>query len=459
MGNGDAAGQYRYSVWRPVTPGEVVEVSYDYFWDASTSPTPAVYIRFANGSKSYLAGSGTILQPPAVGAGWRKMNMRVTAPAGAVFAQLQAGNRTTGTTDSFITNVSALRTGAGYASAADARALSQSLADDQQALATYRTQANARLDNAETGISQQANATQTLTTRVGNIEGVNTNQAVMLTSLQSSMYGPDGEVRAQATAINALTTRVSDTEGGVQSLAGSVQAITARTDRTYASGLFRVSSEAAPSGSQTRIGLRAEAGTTDTSHSAAMYLEARSDGTSQAGFVASRFFIAHGNAQDSLRQVPFYVDSGKVYIDAAFIRAASIGTLELAGNAVTVPVSVNEPAEVRLSTVGAQGNLSAAAINNPTGAPVFILFTCQQAGYGAAMCDYILYRGSNQLRAMRNTSFDNGQQTSMVFSAVDMNPPVGAVNYFVRGAKFSSGGYTNDPSITNRSIFLMAVQR
>ena len=459
MGNGDAAGQYRYSVWRPVTPGEVVEVSYDYFWDASTSPTPAVYIRFANGSKSYLAGSGIILQPPAVGAGWRKMNMRVTAPAGAVFAQLQAGNRTTGTTDSFVTNVSALRTGAGYASAADAGALSQSLADDRQALATYQTQANARLDNAETGISQQASATQTLTTRVSNVEGVNSNQATALTSLNNEMYGPNGAVRAQATAISALTTRVTDTEGGVQSLAGSVQAITARTDRTYASGLFRVSSEAAPSGSQTRIGLRAEAGTTDTSHSAALYLEAKSDGTSQAGFVASRFFIVHGGASDSSRQVPFYVDGGRVYIDAAFIRAASIGTLELAGNSVIVPVATAENNEIRLGTVGAVGNVSAAAINNPTGAPVFILFNGQQAGAGPAMCDYYIFRNSTQLRSIRHTSFDNGQQTSMVLSAVDLSPPVGASNYTVRAAKASAGGYTNDVVLTNRTLSLQAVQR
>lgn len=453
----DAVSSWRVTGLRPVTPDEVVEVSYDAYRAGSGAVQPAVKIEILNAAKSPI--QSVEFAASVTDAAWKKQTGKLTAAAGAVYSRVSVGVKATGSQISYVTNVSALRTGAGYASSADARALSQSLADDQRALATYRTQTNSRFDDVEAGISQQANATQTLATRVGNVEGVNSNQAAMLTSLQSSMYGPDGEVRAQATAINALTTRVSDTEGGVQSLAGSVQAITARTDRTYASGLFRVSSEAAPTGAQTRIGLRAEAGTADTSHSAGMYLEARSDGTSQAGFVASRFFIAHGNAQNSLRQVPFYVDDGKVYIDAAFIRAASIGTLELAGNAVTVPVSVNEPAEVRLSTVGAQGNLSAAAINNPTGAPVFILFTCQQAGYGAAMCDYILYRGSNQLRAMRNTSFDNGQQTSMVFSAVDMNPPVGAVNYFVRGAKFSSGGYTGDPLITNRSIFLMAVQR
>lgn len=138
---------------------------------------------------------------------------------------------------------------------------------------------------------------------------------------------------ASASALQALTSRVQNTEAGIAAQSDAITLVGARSDRTYASGLFRVSSEAAPTGAQTRIGLRAEAGTTDTSHSAAMYLEARSDGTSQAGFVASRFFIVHGNATDSLRQVPFYVDGGNVYIDAAFIREASITNAKI-GNVI-----------------------------------------------------------------------------------------------------------------------------
>lgn len=252
---------------------------------------------------------------------------------------------------------------------------------------------------------------------------------------------------------------VTELETWMDNARPAIVALTARTDRTHAAGLFRVEPEATPTGAQARIGLRAEAGLNDTSHSAAMYLEARSDGTSQAGFVASRFFIVHGGASDSSRQVPFYVDGGRVYIDAAFIRAASIGTLELAGNSVIVPVATAENNEIRLGTVGAVGNVSAAAINNPTGAPVFILFNGQQAGAGPAMCDYYIFRNSTQLRSIRHTSFDNGQQTSMVLSAVDLSPPVGASNYTVRAAKASAGGYTNDVVLTNRTLSLQAVQR
>ena len=448
----DAVSSWRVTGLRPVTPDEVVEVSYDAYRAGSGAVQPAVKIEILNAAKSPI--QSVEFAASVTGAAWGKQTGKLTAAAGAVYSRVSVGVKATGSQISYVTNVSALRTGAGYASSADARALSQSLADDQRALATYRTQTNSRFDNVETGISQQANATQTLTTRVGNIEGVNSNQAAMLTSLQSSMYGPDGEVRAQATAVSALTTRVSDVEGGVQTIAGSVQAITARTDRTYASGLFRVSSEAAPTGAQTRIGLRAEAGTNDTSHSAGMYLEARSDGTTQAGFIASRFWIAHGPVPNAPRQVPFIVDNGRVIIGEAMVD-----TLSIRGNAVIVPVATAENNEVRLGVVGAQGTVSAAAINNPTGAPVFVLFNGQQGGYGPAICDYFIYRDSTMLRSIRHTSFDNGQQTSMVFSAVDLNPPVGACVYTVRAAKFSQGGYVNDVVLTNRTLSLQAVQR
>ena len=448
----DAVSSWRVTGLRPVTPGEVVEVSYDAYRAGSGVVQPVVQVEILNAAKSPI--QSVEFAAAVTGSAWGKQTGRLTVAAGAVYSRVSVGVKATGSQISYVTNVSALRTGAGYASSADARALSQSLADDQQALATYRTQANARFENVETGISQQANATQTLATRVGNVEGVNTNQAAALTSLNSSMYGPDGEVRAQATAVSALTTRVSDVEGGVQTIAGSVQAITARTDRTYASGLFRVSSEAAPTGAQTRIGLRAEAGTNDTSHSAGMYLEARSDGTTQAGFIASRFWIAHGPATDAPRQVPFIVDNGRVIIGEALVD-----TLSIRGNAVIVPVATAENNEVRLGVVGAQGTVSAAAINNPTGAPVFVLFNGQQAGAGPAICDYYIYRNSTMLRSMRHTSFDNGQQTSMVFSAVDLNPPVGPSNYTVRAAKFSQNAYVNDVVLTNRTLSLQAVQR
>lgn len=118
-----------------------------------------------------------------------------------------------------------------------------------------------------------------------------------------------------------------------------MQAITARTDRTYASGLFRVSSEAAPTGAQTRIGLRAEAGTNDTSHSAGMYLEARSDGTTQAGFIANRFWLATGPAASP--QFPFIVNGSRIQMDASvWIKDLSVGTLQMEDGSVTVQWSV-----------------------------------------------------------------------------------------------------------------------
>lgn len=334
------------------------------------------------------------------------------------------------------------------------QALEAAVANDKEALASYKTEANARLSNAETGQTSNANAISALTSRVTNTEGVNSSQSASLTQLNNSMYAADGKVEAQVAATNALRTRVTSTENGIAALSDSVTAVTARTDRTHGAGLLRISAEAARSGAQTTIGLRAEAGINDSSHSAGLYLSAKSDGTSEAAVVSNRFYVAHGDATDSNRTVPFIIANNRVIMSNAIVD-----TLSIAGNAVIVPVATAENNEVRLGTVGSVGTVSAAAINNPTGAPVFILFNGQQAGAGPAMCDYYIFRNSTQLRSIRHTSFDNGQQTSMVLSAVDLSPPVGASNYTVRAAKASAGGYTNDVVLTNRTLSLQAVQR
>ena len=56
----------------------------------------------------------------------------------------------------------------------------------------------------------------------------------------------------------------------------------------------------------------------------------------EAGFDVDRFWI--GRTQANKRK-PFIIENGTTYIDSAVIREASIGTLKIAGNAVTVPAS------------------------------------------------------------------------------------------------------------------------
>lgn len=129
---------------------------------------------------------------------------------------------------------------------------------------------------------------------------------------------------ATATAVGALTSRVDTVEGTVQAQADAILTTNAQVGRMRASGLLRISSGSAPSGSQTRIAIAAEASDTDTTHTAGLYLEAKSDGTSHVIVAADRFAIATGTGAAAARRVPFVVNGGIVYIDTAFIRDATI---------------------------------------------------------------------------------------------------------------------------------------
>lgn len=129
---------------------------------------------------------------------------------------------------------------------------------------------------------------------------------------------------AVAGAVDGIVARVEETEEGLLAQADSINMVTARTDRGTASGLMRVSAESGPAGVQTRIGIRAEASAGDVSHSAAWYLDAKADGTSQALVQANRFALITGPT--GLPQVPFVVDGTQIVMDAdVWIKNLSIG--------------------------------------------------------------------------------------------------------------------------------------
>lgn len=129
---------------------------------------------------------------------------------------------------------------------------------------------------------------------------------------------------AVAEATEALVSRVKDTEDGLVAQSDAITRVEARTDRGTATGLMRVSAESGPAGVQTRIGIRAEASANEVSHSAALYLDARADGTSQALVQANRFALITGPT--GLPQVPFVVDGTQIVMDAdVWIKNLTIG--------------------------------------------------------------------------------------------------------------------------------------
>ena len=138
-------------------------------------------------------------------------------------------------------------------------------------------------------------------------------------TVEVDLYGAEGS------ASEGLMTRVDTAEGELIVQSDAITTVTARTDRGTATGLFRVSAESSPAGVQSRIGLRAEASNDESTHSAALFLEANTDGTSQVIVAADRFAIATGQGPAATRQVPFVIDGPNVYMGNAIVRTLSIG--------------------------------------------------------------------------------------------------------------------------------------
>ena len=147
--------------------------------------------------------------------------------------------------------------------------------------------------------------------------------------------------KASTSALTALTTRVSTAEGKITAQSDAITQVTATANGASATGLLRVQAVAAPAGAQTRIGLRAEASSGSNTTAAAMFMDARSDGTSHISFLADRFAIVTGGTAGATRHVPFVVSGGGVFMDTAFIENLTVGTLKLADEAASFIRAVN----------------------------------------------------------------------------------------------------------------------
>lgn len=230
-------------------------------------------------------------------------------------------------------------------------------ASETEAVATRVTALTATVDANTAAITQEqlarANADGALAldiqsvraTAAGNTAGITQERmariaadqalAADITTVSSSLG-----TKASASAVTALTTRVANTEAGITTQSDAITQVQARTDRGTASGLLRVAAAGTPTGTQSRIGLRAEAAFDDTSHSAALFLEANSDGTSACTVVADRFAIVQHTGVGAVRSVPFVVQGGAVYMDIAFIRDLEVDTIKIKNGALTQMVAL-----------------------------------------------------------------------------------------------------------------------
>ncbi|WP_347140819.1 DUF1983 domain-containing protein [Paracoccus sp. SSK6] len=141
--------------------------------------------------------------------------------------------------------------------------------------------------------------------------------------------------KANASAVTALTTRVSTAEGTLTSQGNSLTSLNNSVGRMNAGGRFRMSTQATPTGAEARIGLHAEASDGQNTHTAGLFLVARTDGTSDVIAAANRFSIATGLGANDARTVPFIVRNGQVEITTAVIGDLTIGRGKIGNDSIT----------------------------------------------------------------------------------------------------------------------------
>lgn len=97
----------------------------------------------------------------------------------------------------------------------------------ESALAADITALEARVDDAESDITSQANAIDVLEARADSIEGVNSAQGTAITSLTARITTAEGQITSQASALSSLDARVTSAEGVNTAQASAITAINA----------------------------------------------------------------------------------------------------------------------------------------------------------------------------------------------------------------------------------------
>ncbi|WP_420567835.1 TipJ family phage tail tip protein [Thalassovita sp.] len=316
------------------------------------------------------------------------------------------------------------------------------------------TQLDARIGTAEGDISGNATALTQLDARVTDAEGDITSQAQQLTNLSSQLTDAEGDITGNATAISGLTTRVTDAEGDITSQAGQITSLS-----TTVGGHTATINQH----SQSINGMELEhtIQLDNNGHISGLVLRSQLDdagaAVSEAAFLADKFAIV-GPGDNPVSPFVVYTSDTNVdgvlvpagvYMQDATIRRASIGTLEIAGNAVTGTVRAfsNPWPNLIDVTSTAQVDLISVTLERISGYSTDIHFSCNFDAWGNAVPALQVHRSTDggntwqQIRYYAAGSSIGGRQTLATFSTVDFNTGSGQTIYKVTASKI-------DPSLT-----------
>lgn len=411
-----------------VSPSETY--SYSYFSGAvAGGPSIRSYVQWLDESLAQVGVAG-IVNADAIGiAGYRQFGAGdLVPPAGATKARLvfylPAGNAGTGaaTQWSFVTGATLRKVGAfDFTSSAAISELKTTVANNNVAFTQYIASSNSRMNNIEAN-------TSSLSTAV--------NQRATIASVNS--------------AIGSLTSSTN-----------------AQIGRISAGGQMRVYSMANTDIGISRIGISVDADNANTTSHAALYLEARSDGTNQCLIRADRFAIMTNYNNTAARAVPFYIQGNAVYMSNTIIREASIGRLHIGNNELFVPYTFAQGGEVTITSANPKSSpvlVMDRTIPDFTGGGYMVSFTCYARGGDSWGSAYMVIDGVAQpiTRFGVRTSLNSNARYSIPVQLFGTATGSGTTNikiYFYNSHWDSDDYGSNDFHISQRRITLSGTRR
>lgn len=305
--------------------------------------------------------------------------------------------------------------------------------DGLNAISQFVTQLDVKIEG-----KASSGALQTLQTEVNQQGSTITSQGSAITSLNTTLNNPATGLnsKASASALNSLATIVEESGTTIEALSEAVIKLGIMTPEGVAETVMRMAAETTPSGVLARIGLKALVGnSSDDTRVAAMFLEALSGGESRVAVEADRFVVMTGA---STRQPVFEVVGGQVYIRSARIKEASIDTLQLAGQAVTLPVRMVADDIVHVTSPTDWVWIGRVSINR-TGLATDFKVSFALDGYGSGSVQVGIFRWSSAadgdgvlVSQIDTVTGDRGRQIQVGYNSVDPDLNSGNTTYSLR---------------------------
>ena len=256
------------------------------------------------------------------------------------------------------------------------------LTDDTVALEADVTTLQTDYTTLNGTVTANVTAISGLETRVTSAEGAITASASDITQLQSDLTTAEGSISGNATAISGLDVRVTDNEGDISSQASAITSLSTTVGNNTTS---ITQAQTSINGIEGKYGV-----TIDSNGSVTGFQLLSGVGGSAFNVRADQFavFNSSGGGGDnpftiftSSRTIDGVTYPAGTYIEDAFIDNAaivnaSVGTLKIAENAVTVPQSQNLSSTI----TGNGGLISINSFNYtlPTAGTILVLFNCSQ---------------------------------------------------------------------------------